>query len=172
MSLLIKMSDYEHTWYNNSDWEFKYIITVAKKPRFEEIDDLSKPFDDVKEIKGEYEVIQEKNILIYENAVFVHKEDSRTRFVLRDDLMNYNVDLNNEYQTVQPEDVEKNKIRINGKYYPYAEDIIPELEHREFKNSLDKLKAFFRETPVKEIRSEQKFLDMLPVKTDYVLRRV
>jgi hypothetical protein len=165
------MSDYEHTWYNNQEWELKYIVKVAKKPRFKNIDDISKYVDEVKEVKGDYDIVQEKKILIYENAVFVHKKDSRTRFVLRDDLMDYNIKLDKKHKTVQPQDVEEQKVRVNGRYYPYAEDVIPDLEHREFRNSLDKLKAFFRETPVKQISSEEKFLRNLSVKDDHVLRQ-
>jgi len=34
------MKDYHHTWYNNPEWEFKYVLSVAKKPRFKDIDNI------------------------------------------------------------------------------------------------------------------------------------
>ena len=166
------MKDYEHTWYNNPEWEFKYILTIAKKPRFKDIDNLADHVDEVKEVQGDYDVVQEKQALLYENAVFVHQDDLRTRFVLRDDLMDYNVELDTRYGSVEPEDVEDDRININGVYYPFAEDVIPELEHREFNGRIDKLQAFFRETPVKEIESESAFLGRLSVKNNKVLLSV
>lgn len=166
------MKDYHHTWYNNPEWEFKYILSVAKKPRFKNIDNIEKHIDEVKEVKGDYDVVQEKSVLVYENAVFVHEEDSRTRFVLRDDLMDYNVSLSKWHGKVTREDVEDDKIVVEGQYYPYAEDVIPDLEHRDFNGRLDKIKAFFKETPVKQIESESEFLGRLSVRDGSVLRKV
>lgn len=86
--------------------------------------------------------------------------------------MDYNVSLSKWYGKVTREDVESDRIVVDGQYYPYAEDVIPELEHRDFDGQLDKIKAFFRETPVKEIESESEFLSKLSVRDDSVLRRV
>ena len=166
------MKDYEHTWYNNSNWELKYILKVAKRPRFKNIDNIADHVDDVKEVKGNYDIVQEKQVILYENAVFVNKEDSRTRFVLRDDLMDHNVVLEKEHAHVTRENVENNRIKVNGVYYPFAGDIIPELEHRDFNGRLDRIQAFFRETPVKEIESESAFLNRLSVRNNKVLRKL
>lgn len=166
------MKDYQHTWFNNSEWNFKYILSVAKKPSFKNIRDIENHIDEVKEVKGDYDVVQEKSVLVYENAVFVHDQDSRTRFVLRDDLMDYKVNLSTWYEDATPENVESDKIRLDGRYYPFAEDVIPELEHREFNGRIDKIKAFFSETPVKEIESESEFLGKLSVRNDHVLRSI
>lgn len=164
------MKDYSTNWYNHDDWEFRYVVTVVKKPRFESIDDLSKHIEDVKEVKGDYEVVQETSTLLYENAVFVNKGDGRIRFVIRDDATNY--ELNAKHVNVQPEHIEKRRIEVNGKYYPYAEDIVPELEHREFSGHLDKLKAIFRETPVKELDSKSELMARLTVSGQKVIKEV
>lgn len=156
------MKDYHVDWYTQDQWEFKYILTVAKKPRFNDIEDISEHVDQVKEVKGEYEVVQETSTLIYENAVFVNSEDGRVRFTLRDDLMEENVSLDARHIKVKPEDVSEDSVQHSGGHYPYDEDVIPELEHREFNNSLDKIRAFFRETPVKELESEGRLRHLLP----------
>lgn len=164
------MRDYSTDWYNHDDWEFRYVVTVVKKPRFESIDDLSKHIEGVKEVKGDYEVVQETSTLLYENAVFVNKEDGRVRFVIRDDATNY--ELNVKHVNVQLGHTEESKVEVNGQYYPYAEDVVPELEHREFSGHLDKLKAFFRETPVKELDSESELMSRLTVSGEHVIREI
>lgn len=156
------MKDYHYDWYTQDQWEFNYILTVVKRPSFKNIDDISKHLDQVKEVKGDYDVVQETTTLMYENAVFVNSEDGRVRFTLRDDLMDENIQLDSKHVSVQPGDVEQRCLQINGKMYPYDENIIPELEHREFNNSLDKIKAFFRETPVKELESVSQMRSELP----------
>lgn len=166
------MRDYHVDWYTHKEWEFKYILTVVKKPRFKNIDDLSKHIDQVKDVKGEYDVVQETQTLMYENAVFVNKEDGRVRFTLRDDLMDENVQLDQKTVAVQPEDMERDSLNVRGKRYPYDENVIPDLEHRDFKNSFDKLRAFFRETPVKELSSEQEMKQRLTVVDEHVLKHV
>lgn len=166
------MKDHQHTWFNNSEWSFKYILSVAKKPSFKDVHDIENHVDEVKEIKGDYDIVQEKSVLVYENAVFVNDLDSRTRFVLRDDLMDYNVKLDTWHDNATPENVESDMILLDGQYYPFAGDVIPDLEHRDFRGRIDKIKAFFRETPVKELESESEFLGKLSVRNDHVLRRI
>lgn len=156
------MEDYNKTWYNNEEWELKYIITVARKPSFKDNIDLESEIDEIKEIKGDYDITQEKSVFFYENAVFVHRNDSRTRFVLRDDLMDANINLSKWNKNVQREDVLDDVIIVDGRKYPYYEDIIPDLESRDFSGRFDKLVAFFRETPVKEIKTEKQFLNSIP----------
>lgn len=166
------MKDYHVDWYTHDQWEFKYVLTVVKRPRFDDIDDISEHVDQVKEVKGDYEVVQETSTLMYENAVFVNSEDGRVRFTLRDDLMEENVSLDARHIEVKPENVGDDSLRHRDGHYPYDEDVIPELEHRDFKNSLDKIKAFFRETPVKELESEERLRHLLPTDGGNCLRKL